>query len=402
MKKNLLCLIVVLIIGISAFVWFNIKEDTDVDDDVVELKELPKPEVTGGERGKLGIDKNINELNIDEYLGRSDSVYRDMRMLEDPGNYEAIGGDSYLSGYVKGFEIVSLPYIIPVSGLPEEVGDTYIGDTLFRLNDGKYVANYEESLSIIEELFPKDKYIFLMCGGGGYAGMTKEFLVSLGWDSDKIYNVGGYWYYDGKNNISVKKIVDGKIIYDFASVPYHEIDFSKLNKIKIEPNIIKEPIKLSDEYYGKTSDEVFDIELNLREKTTIFRTDTPEGKMKAENIFNDLVSKKVNIINDLMDSKKSFVIRVIPTEEACVTIPDIEFVLTNSARRFFYNNNIYSYEINLPIFRGTYLYNTIKYPPAVIVVKDGEVYAYIDANKDLIESDEKLENWIKTYVKLDK
>ena len=33
--------------------------------------------------------------------------------------------------------------------------------------------------------------------------MTKSFLVSLGWDPDKIYNVGGYWYYDGKNNVEV-------------------------------------------------------------------------------------------------------------------------------------------------------------------------------------------------------
>ena len=28
-----------------------------------------------------------------------------------------------------------------------------------------------------------------MCGGGGYAGMTKTMLVSLGWDENKIYNV---------------------------------------------------------------------------------------------------------------------------------------------------------------------------------------------------------------------
>ena len=70
-----------------------------------ELKELPKPEVSEGIRGEqFGIDKNIDETTIDNYLNRSDSVYRDMRMLKDPGDYEAIGGDSYLSGFVKGFE----------------------------------------------------------------------------------------------------------------------------------------------------------------------------------------------------------------------------------------------------------------------------------------------------------
>ena len=30
-----------------------------------------------------------------------------------------------------------------------------------------------------------------MCGGGGYAGMTKNLLVSLGWDENKIYNTCG-------------------------------------------------------------------------------------------------------------------------------------------------------------------------------------------------------------------
>ena len=197
-----------------------------------KLKELPKPEITGGVRGELGIDKNINESNIDDYLNRSDAVYRDMRMLEDPGNYEAIGGDRYLSGYVKGFEIVPLPYLMPVEGLPEEVGDTYKGITLFSYKDGKYIANYEESISILEDLFPKDKVIFLMCGGGGYAGMTKNLLVSLGWNEDKIYNVGGYWYYEGKNNVEVKKEVDGKITYDFDKVPYHDIDFDELNEVE--------------------------------------------------------------------------------------------------------------------------------------------------------------------------
>ena len=52
-------------------------------------------------------------------------------------------------------------------------------------------------MDIINRLFPKDKVIFLMCGGGGYAGMTKDFLVTMGWDETKIYNVGGYWYYKG-------------------------------------------------------------------------------------------------------------------------------------------------------------------------------------------------------------
>lgn len=223
MKNKIIAIVISVICLIGGFFIGTKVECKD------KIKELPTPEVTSGERGILGIDKNINETNIDEYLNRSDSVYRDMRMLKDPGNYEAIGGDSYLSGFVKGFEVVPYPLLTEVKGLPEAVGSSYAGKTLFTENeDGTYDANYEESISYLEYYFPKDKNIFLMCGGGGYAGMTKKLLVSLGWDENKIYNTGGYWYYDGKNKIEVKNGDN----YDFYKVTYHDIDFKSMNEIK--------------------------------------------------------------------------------------------------------------------------------------------------------------------------
>jgi len=196
------------------------------------LMELPEPELSEGQRGQLGIDKNVNEVTIDQYLGRDDAVYRDLRMLKDPGNYEAIDGDSYLSGFVDGFELVPYPYIVNVKGLPPEVGETYTGPTLFRQHsDGSYTANYVESMQILEDLFPKDKVIFLMCGGGGYSGMMKNMLVALGWDESKIYDVGGYWFYDGEHNVEVKRVNDNsEVVYDFYKVPVHEIDFTSLTE----------------------------------------------------------------------------------------------------------------------------------------------------------------------------
>lgn len=225
MKKNIftISLVIILCLGVCACSSKN------------ELEALPIPEITEGIRGEqFGVDKNINEKTIDKYLNRSDSVYRDMRMLKDPGNYEAIGGDSYLSGFIKGFEIVPYPFLVNVTGLPEEVGDTYTGSTLFTLNDkGEYIANYEESLEILEYFFPKDKNIFLMCGGAGYAGMTKTMLVELGWNENKIYNVGGFWYYEGTNTINVKRInSDDSVSYDFWKVIYHDIDFDNLHEVK--------------------------------------------------------------------------------------------------------------------------------------------------------------------------
>ena len=231
MKKVLIIsitAIISIIVGLTAG-YFIFKGDST--NNVEET--LPKPEISEGIRGEqFGIDKNINESTIDEYLGRSDSVYRDMRMLKDPGNYEAIGGDSYLSGFVQGFEVVPYPYLTNVTGLPEEVGETYTGETLFTQDEsGNYVANYEESVDILETIFPKDKNIFLMCGGGGYAGMTKTMLVALGWDEDKIYNVGAYWSYNGNNKVEVKKTINGEDYYNFSIVPYYNIDFTTLHEV---------------------------------------------------------------------------------------------------------------------------------------------------------------------------
>lgn len=226
MKKNL-CLILTIIGilflgGLISYFIFN-KENS--------LIKLPAPEVAEGLRGKFGIDKNINEDTIDNYLNRSDSVYLDVRMLKDPGNYEAIGGDSYLSGFVSGFEVVPYPYLVNVTGLPDAVGKSYEGKTLFTYKDDKYTPNYEESLGILESLFPKDKNIFLMCGGGGYAGSMKNMLIALGWNPKKIYNVGGYWYYKGSNNVQVKEEKNNKISYAFWKVSYHNIDFSSLTEV---------------------------------------------------------------------------------------------------------------------------------------------------------------------------
>ena len=231
MKKVLIIsitAIISIIVGLTAG-YFIFKGDTT--NNIEET--LPKPEISEGIRGEqFGIDKNINESTIDEYLGRSDSVYRDMRMLKDPGNYEAIGGDSYLSGFVEGFEVVPLPYLTNVTGLPEDVGETYTGATLFTQDEsGNYVANYEESMEILEAIFPRDKNIFLMCGGGGYAGMAKTMLVALGWDENKIYNVGAFWSYNGNNKVEVKKTIDGEDYYNFSIVPYYNIDFTTLHEV---------------------------------------------------------------------------------------------------------------------------------------------------------------------------
>lgn len=312
------------------------------------LSSLPKPELSEGERGQLGIDKNINESTIDNYLGRSDAVYRDVRMLKDPGNYEAIGGDSYLSGFVDGFEVVPLPYLVNVTGLPEAVGNTYNGKTLFTNKNGKYVANYKESTDILEDLFPKDKVIFLMCGGGGYSGILKQMLVSLGWDEDKIYDVGGYWFYKGENNVRVKReLVDGNAVYDFYKVPYHEIDFSGLTKC--------------------------------------------DGECKPE-----YVGLNATLYDRKVEDKESFVVMV--DQNGCTTADKVrQFVLDWAGER-----RTKVYRIMFEEVKKSKLYNSVEYYPSVAVVKNGEPVAWLkadsDADADAYNDYDSFKNWINNFA----
>ena len=154
-------------------------EPTTGEPEVQQLAPLPAPQADA--ESMFGVDANINMTTIDQWVNREDVVYRDVRMLFDPADYGAIGGNADLSSTIEGFKIVPYPYLASLSALP--VSGAYAGDVLFTLTwneDGSIASatpNFEESMKIVEELFPKNKPIFIMCGGGGYAGMTKSLLI---------------------------------------------------------------------------------------------------------------------------------------------------------------------------------------------------------------------------------
>jgi len=202
------------------------------------LKALPEAEVDSS--SMFGVDKNININTIDEWVGRDDVAYIDMRMLIDPGDYSSIGGDPVLSGTVEGFEVVPYPFLANLTGLPETVAKTqYNGPTLFTLTwdaDGKIASvtpNYEESEMVINDLFPKDKAIFLMCGGGGYAGFTRALLLELGYDPGKVYNIGGFWEYKGEHKVNVAVSYGENNAKEYNALhrlDYHVIQFDQLHE----------------------------------------------------------------------------------------------------------------------------------------------------------------------------
>ena len=55
---------------------------------------------------------------IDQYLGREDVAYRDVRLLFDPANYGEIGGEADLTRTIAGFRLVPYPYLATLQAPP--------------------------------------------------------------------------------------------------------------------------------------------------------------------------------------------------------------------------------------------------------------------------------------------
>ena len=197
---------------------------------------LPPPDADSA--SMFGVDKNINMETIDNYLGREDVEYIDVRMLFDPADFAAIGGEADLTRTIQGFRVVPYPFIATLTQLP--VSGAYDGPCLYTLawdESGDIASaspNFIEAELILSELFPKDKAIFFMCGGGGYSGMMKSLLIYLGCDENLLYNIGGNWTYTGKNTLELMvypEDADGDKIYATWRADYAYIDFSRLHRI---------------------------------------------------------------------------------------------------------------------------------------------------------------------------
>ena len=153
-------------------------------------KKVTVPAADAGEfdasKQTFGFDKNVNMETIDKYLNLENVAYRDMRLLIDSQGYDEIGGAGMLTETIEGFRISPLPYIAnlwegmlppPVLANPVEANYTPLYTVVWN-DDGSIAsiqANYVESQYVLEEIFPKDKLIFLICGGGGYASELRLF-----------------------------------------------------------------------------------------------------------------------------------------------------------------------------------------------------------------------------------
>ena len=140
-----------------------------------------------------------------DYLDREDVVYIDLRDAK-----------SYSQGHIEGFEWIPHFDILMKSGGAR-------ADQLFYTDaDGKIQPNYEESVSLLNAMFPTDRVLFLMCQSGGRVVNTMNILAANGYDMSKVYNVGGFGQIKGDvaNDYKVTscKLVGVTATYDFSGL----------------------------------------------------------------------------------------------------------------------------------------------------------------------------------------
>lgn len=177
MKKILICIVIFLLAGCQ----IKNKEIvvTEIDNEI-ETSALP---------AKMDKSNNmslspINPKNIDDYLFRDDCIYIDTR---DPEQF-------YEEGSIAGF--VNIPFYGYICDFKKGTGSlftfTKISDEILLGDPGSFIANYEESEEVIKSMFPKDKNILVIATAGVESCYLLNLLVQLGYDEEKLYNVGSF------------------------------------------------------------------------------------------------------------------------------------------------------------------------------------------------------------------
>ena len=115
---------------------------------------------------------NSHAKPLKDYLHLEGARYFDLRDASE----------GYGVGHVQGFESVS--YFKTIVGTDNQL--------FYTDADGKYVARYEESVSVLNKIFPKDATLFVMCQVGGRVQPFLKLLAQYEYDMSKVYNVGGW------------------------------------------------------------------------------------------------------------------------------------------------------------------------------------------------------------------
>ena len=143
-------------------------------------------------------DSSVNTQNVDNYLFRDDVIYVDLRPYAEVIKEGHIAGFSFYPFY---------DFIANKEGTKDSEGNP-IDNRLFKMKNekgmlgqiGNYVPNYKESEFVLNDLFPKDKYIFAITISCNESIYFFNLLIQYGYDTSLLYNIGGFSISTGLEN----------------------------------------------------------------------------------------------------------------------------------------------------------------------------------------------------------
>lgn len=138
----------------------------------VEIIDSEASTIDTNEDELLSLPDVITMDIVDDYLGRSDVQYIDLRNLDE----------RMKAGYIQGFEAIPYFDYLKYQGILNDANGDWIYDS----------GEIGSQVSLLE-MFNKDKTIFLMCGSGVRANYVMEALLSLGYEN--VINIGGFYTY---------------------------------------------------------------------------------------------------------------------------------------------------------------------------------------------------------------
>ena len=167
---------------LSGLMLFGAATGCGKDDKVAKL---PTARLTETAKGKACNSNSFEDdcssihisTNLYQYLGRSDTVYIDLRDVASSNPKR-----QQVSKYIEGFRFVE--FFDRIYGTDSQ---------LFIESSGadNFMPRYQNSVAVLEALMPKDKNIFLMCAAGSRVVNMMKIMEVHGWDMSKVYNVGG-------------------------------------------------------------------------------------------------------------------------------------------------------------------------------------------------------------------
>lgn len=137
--------------------------------------------------------------------------------------------------------------------------------------------------------------------------------------------------------------------------------------------------------------------------TILLLTGCEEKKFYLEDKYyesNNLIEPTVEEVNKLFENKESFA--AFMYTPGCISCAEFEEV-TDEFRD---ENNIVFYHISSEVAKQTKIHDKVIYSPSAILVKNGEIVAFLDAasDKDALYyyTKDNFKSWLEKYIYLEK